>query len=245
MPTYYYDLHIHTALSLCADDDMTPQNIVNLAKLSGLDIIAVSDHNTAGNVEAVMKASKALSGPVVVPGIELTTEEEIHVLLLFKTLSGAVAAWEEIRLKQGTRIVNKPKEYGNQFYMDENDRVTGMEESVLSVAAGISVDAAAAFAAKYNGVAIPAHADKPSYSVTGVLGVFPFDSGFTAAELTEYAEPDLRAELKKKGYHILSGSDAHFLGILNERDSKNAIELPEPSADALIDALSRKPAIEN
>jgi hypothetical protein len=238
MPVYYYDLHIHTALSLCADDDMTPQNIVNLAKLSGLDLIAVSDHNTAGNIAAVIAASKALDGPAVVPAIELTTSEEIHVLLLFRTLAGAAAAWEEIKRRQPV-FAKKAGKSGNQLYLDACDRVVGEEGNLLLIATDISVDETPAFAQKYGGVAVPAHADKAAYSVVGVLGVFPFESGFTAAELTPYATDELRESLKTAGIHILSDSDSHFLGILNEREPKNAIELPEPTAAALVDKLTQ------
>ena len=86
-----YDLHIHTCLSPCGDDDMTPNNIANMAALSGLDVIAVTDHNTAGNARAVVEAGEK-AGVCVVPGIELETSEEVHVLLLF----GDVAAAEKL-----------------------------------------------------------------------------------------------------------------------------------------------------
>ena len=79
----YYDLHIHSALSPCADDDMTPNNIVNMAKLKGLDLITVSDHNSARNVEAVAKVAQQ-AGILFLPGIEMTTAEEVHVLAFFE-----------------------------------------------------------------------------------------------------------------------------------------------------------------
>ena len=83
-----YDLHIHTCLSPCGDDDMTPNNIANMAALSGLDVIAVTDHNTAGNARAVVEAGEK-AGVCVVPGIELETSEEVHVLLLFGDVAAA------------------------------------------------------------------------------------------------------------------------------------------------------------
>ena len=78
----YYDLHIHSALSPCADDDMTPNNIVNMAKLKGLDLITVSDHNCGRNVEAASKVAEQ-AGILFLPGIEMTTAEEVHVLAFF------------------------------------------------------------------------------------------------------------------------------------------------------------------
>ncbi|MCL2062735.1 MAG: PHP domain-containing protein [Firmicutes bacterium] len=236
---YYYDLHIHSALSLCADNDMTPQNIAAMAKLAQLDIIAVSDHNSAGNALSVSKASAAMNGPLVVPAVELTTSEDIHILLLFRNIDGAQSAWNEIREKQSLKIPNKPEKYGYQYFMDENDCITGEEPTVLSFAIDISADDAAAFARKHGGIAIPAHADKPANSIISVLGDVPDEAGFTAVELTQNAPPSLRESLIKRGYHILSNSDSHFLGIMNERSSLNAIDLPELSTNALIDKLSK------
>ena len=75
MSKFYYDFHLHSCLSPCGDDDMTPNNIANMAALSGLDVIAVTDHNTAGNARAVVEAGEK-AGVCVVPGIELETSEE-------------------------------------------------------------------------------------------------------------------------------------------------------------------------
>ena len=88
MGKYFYDLHIHSVLSPCGDDDMTPCNIVGMSKLLGLDVIAITDHNSTGNAEAVMKCGQAM-GLTVVPGMELETREEVHVLMLFEDLSKA------------------------------------------------------------------------------------------------------------------------------------------------------------
>ena len=80
----YYDLHVHSCLSPCADDDMTPNNIVNMAILKGLDIIALCDHNSAGNVLAVEKVANS-AGLAFIPGVEVATAEEqqrIRMLVL-------------------------------------------------------------------------------------------------------------------------------------------------------------------
>ena len=84
----YYDLHIHTALSPCGDNDMTPCNIVGLAALCGLDVIAVTDHNSALNCAAVEKAGRE-AGIIVLSGMELETAEEVHVVLLFPSAAAA------------------------------------------------------------------------------------------------------------------------------------------------------------
>ncbi len=235
---YYYDLHIHTALSLCADDDMTPCNITGLSLLSNLDIIAVTDHNSAGNAESVIKASRAKNGPLVVPGMEVTTLEEIHVLMLFDSLDGAITATDEIKTLGGVKIKNNPEKYGRQLYMDENDNITGEEGFVLSAAVNLSIDDAAFFAKRFGGVCIPAHIDAPSYSVIGVLGYLSDELGFSTVELTKRADEKLVLDLKNRGYNIIQDSDSHFLGALNERDADNSIELSELSLKALIKKLS-------
>ena len=94
---FYYDLHIHTCLSPCGENDMTPATVAGLSALAGLDIIAICDHNTAGNVQAVQQAAAALApGLLVIPGIELTCAEELHMVCLFPTAEAAEAAGEEI-----------------------------------------------------------------------------------------------------------------------------------------------------
>ena len=86
---YYYDLHLHSCLSPCGDMDMTPNNIVNMAKLLGLDVIALTDHNTSLNCKAAMEVGQEV-GLVVIPGMELTTSEDIHAVCLFPTLEQAI-----------------------------------------------------------------------------------------------------------------------------------------------------------
>lgn len=84
-----YDFHIHTCLSPCADDDMTPTNIVMMAALKGLDVIAITDHNTCKNCKASIEIGKK-NDILVLPGMELTTSEEVHVICLFADLEDAM-----------------------------------------------------------------------------------------------------------------------------------------------------------
>lgn len=108
---YRYDLHIHTCLSPCGDDDMTPDNIVQMAKLAELDIIAITDHNSTENVRAVVKASAKYDGPVVVPGMELETQENVHIVLLFPSVEDAEAAGKYVEEKR-FKIANRVDIYG-------------------------------------------------------------------------------------------------------------------------------------
>ncbi len=237
---YYYDLHIHSSLSPCADNDMTVNNIVNFASLVGLDIIAVSDHNSVGNVKAVMRAVKQNElNLLVVPAVEMTTSEDIHILILFSSLSDAQNASKEIAERQ-LKIKNKPHIFGDQLYLNEFDEVIGEEEKLLIVATNISSEEACDFAKRYNAVAVPAHIDKPSNSMLAILGAVDDSSGFATVEMTANATQKLKDEFILRGYNIISNSDSHMLGVLNEPNENNSIELQELSASCLVKTLSQK-----
>ena len=120
------DLHIHSALSPCADDDMTPNNIVNMAILKKLDAIAVTDHNSCDNAEAIVKL--AGSQLIVVPGMEVETKEEVHVLCYFEDVDKLLDFGELIRTKLPS-VANIPQIFGNQLIIDENDQIIGERRS--------------------------------------------------------------------------------------------------------------------
>ncbi len=89
MKKYYYDLHIHSCLSPCGDDEATPNSIAGMGKINGLDIMALTDHNTCKNCPAFFEAAKRY-GILPVAGMELTTAEEIHMVCLFESLEKAM-----------------------------------------------------------------------------------------------------------------------------------------------------------
>lgn len=137
---FYYDLHIHTCLSPCGENDMTPATVAGLSALAGLDIIAICDHNTAGNVQAVQQAAAALApGLLVIPGIELTCAEELHMVCLFPTAEAAEAAGEEIYAALPP-ISNREEIFGAQLLMDAEDNELGRLERLLSNATFLSID---------------------------------------------------------------------------------------------------------
>lgn len=229
---FYYDLHIHSALSPCGDMDMTPNNIVNMAVLKGLDIIAVSDHNSVGNVRAVMEV--ALDKPItVVPAMEVETLEEVHVLCLFPDIESAETAATELKAKFNS-VTNRPEIFGDQAYMNSQDEITGYEENLLVTATSLSIEDVKELADRNGGVAIPAHVDRNSYSVISNLGVLP-DIGFSAVEVSKNLSPDSYEYLRKK---IIQNSDAHYLWDISERESN--IDLPQCSAEALIKYLKEQ-----
>ena len=138
MPKLFYDLHIHSCLSPCGDDDMTPANIVAMAFLKGLNVIAVTDHNSCKNCPAVLEYARKYQ-IIAIPGMELCTKEEVHVLCLFKNLSDALCFDEYVSSKL-IKIPNNESIFGKQEIYDENDHIIGTEPYLLINATEISFD---------------------------------------------------------------------------------------------------------
>lgn len=231
----YYDLHLHSCLSPCGDNDMTPNNIAGMAKLCGLDLIALTDHNSCKNCPAAVEAGKKY-GICVVPGMELCTAEEIHMVCLFPDLAHALRFDLEVSSHM-MPIKNRPDIYGEQLILDENDERIGTEETLLITAANIPLSGLSAFVEGFGGICFPAHIDRDSYSVLSVLGEIPPEEHFSAAEITAKGNT---AALKKQhpalnGKILLKDSDAHYLE--NMEQASAWLELPELSAQCLLEAL--------
>ena len=231
---FAYDFHIHSCLSPCGDDDMTPQNIANMAKIMGYDIIALTDHNTCLNCPALMKVGEEI-GLTVIPGMELCTSEEVHIVCLFPSLDDALRFSEHVHSTLPL-IKNKPKIFGEQNIRNENDEIIGMEETLLITASGISTMKAVETVKKYNGICYPAHIDRSSFSILSNLGTIDESFGFNAAEIFDLST---EAQLKEKHPYlntikIVSDSDAHYLE--NMRIPENCyIDIPENSIKAVIE----------
>ncbi len=213
----YYDFHIHSALSPCGDDDMTPNNIVNMAMIKGLDAIAVTDHNTVRNLRAVEKIAQQ-RGILLLPGMELETAEEIHMLCYFETIDAA-EAFEEMIEKYRQKIKNNTGIFGNQFIMDEDDNIIDNVDNLLSCALTLPIDDAITLVRKNGGVCVPAHVDKSSYSIYSNLGMIPPEYEFKTLELSKKETADefaLNHNLEKK-YNLIKNSDAHFLWDISEK----------------------------
>jgi PHP family Zn ribbon phosphoesterase len=211
-----YDLHIHSCLSPCGDEDMLPSNIIGMAALKNLDVIAVTDHNSCKNCPAVLKLAEQYH-ITAVPGMELNTVEEVHVLCLFAELSDAMSfdGYVSSRL---IKIQNNEKVFGKQEIYDETDQLVGTEPYLLINATDISFDELGKLMQEYHGIYIPAHLDKNSNSLISNLGFVSPDADFPAAEL---ANPASLTELSKsnpylKHCNIITDSDAHMLGNINE-----------------------------
>ncbi len=235
---YAVDLHIHSALSPCADKDMTPNNIVNMAILKGLDAIAVTDHNTSGNLGALGRCAQK-SGLILIPAIEVETAEEIHIVCLFPDIQAA-NEFDNIVKQALPDIKNRPDIFGRQLIMDENDNIIGEEHRMLLAASGLTIDDVIMLVRKLNGAPIPAHIDRPSYSILSNLGILPQELDIKYLEISRDCDGLLfrstRPELDR--YHLIKSSDAHHLGDILERT--NFLELDVLNAEEIIKKLSAK-----
>ncbi len=224
MRRYYYDLHIHSCLSPCGSDEATPSSIAGMAKLGGLDIAALTDHNTAKNCPAFFEAAREY-GIVPVAGMEFTTSEDIHAVCLFEDLDSALrfdAFVDTVR----TRFKNKPEIFGEQLIMDSDDNVIGKDEYLLPVATSVSIEDLPSLVAEYGGICYPAHIDRESGGIIAILGTFPDGAPFTCYELRSmdsYASLSVKHPLGDRV--IVVSSDSHLLTDISEGD--NYFELKE------------------
>lgn len=210
----FYDFHIHSCLSPCAEEDMTPYNLVNLSALMGMEAIALTDHNSCQNCGAAMRAG-AEAGITVIPGMELCTSEEVHVVCLFEELKAA-EEFSDYVLRTMPPIKNRPEIFGTQLIMDETDKVLGSQNILLTAASGISIGNVERMVDGYGGVCYPAHIDRSSYSVISNLGMITEEMGFEVAEVSPSGNvDDLIAKHPILGkMKILTSSDAHRLDAL-------------------------------
>lgn len=231
MNRYYYDLHIHSCLSPCGDDDNTPNNIAGMAMLNGLNIVALTDHNSCKNCPAFFAAAKKY-GIIPIAGMELTTSEDIHVVCLFEDLSDAMKFDEYIESNR-IKIKNKPNIFGEQKVLDENDEPIFEVDDLLINATNISVEDVHEIVSHFNGICYPAHIDRDANGIIAVLGTIP-ECGFKNFELHDRE----RIEEFSKKYNIpidrfIISSDAHYLADMQENENFFDIE-DEPYSSALV-----------
>ena len=212
----FYDLHIHSCLSPCADNDMTPANIAGMAHIKGLQLIALTDHNTCRNAPALLEAAKQY-GILALPGMELTTSEEIHVLFLFADLSAALD-FDRYVYARLAPVKNREEFFGEQILMNSRDEVLGREELLLSNATSVSLEECEALAKAHDAVFIPAHLEKETTSLLSVLGMAPPDAAYSCIEINhpERTKDILKANPSLQNSRILTDSDAHSLGDIAE-----------------------------
>lgn len=230
----YYDFHIHSALSPCGDNDMTPNNLINMSIIKGLDAVALTDHNACENV----RAAAAVAGDkiIFIPGMEVETSEEVHIVTLFPT-ADAAEEMQRILTDSSPFIPNRPEIFGNQYIMDENDEICGEIDRMLVTASGLDIYTVVAAAKDLGGIAYPAHIDRESYSALSNLGFIPPDLDISAVEITEKSRAALEGEYSNR-YNIITSSDAHYLWDISERN--HYIEVSDASVRGILNAISNR-----
>ena len=214
MEGFWADLHIHTVLSPCAEVEMIPPLIVRRALELGLDLIAITDHNASDNAAAVMEAA-ARTGLKVLPGMELQTQEEVHLLCLFDDLEKALA-WQSQVWKHLPPLLNREEFFGPQFIVDSSGDWVRSESQMLAVSAGIPLEEAVEGVQALGGLAIPAHVDRPSFSLFANLGVIPERFRANALEVSRHFRPpdDSGRYPSLRDWPLLRNGDAHRLADL-------------------------------
>lgn len=243
MSTFRCDLHIHSCLSPCGDEDMTPGSIAGIAKLNGLNIAALTDHNACDNCPAFFAVCECY-GVVPVAGMELTTSEDVHLICLFRTLDHALAFAAEVK-KSRILIQNRVEIFGWQRIIGPDDEPIGEEEYLLINATQLSLLDATALVQQFHGAAVPAHIDRESNGILSTLGGMPEEPDFAAVE---FREPERIAPLESehpilRAKRKIVSSDAHRLWEI--ADPGYPLNLPcaadadmQTVREALIDYLS-------
>ena len=189
---------------------MTPATICGIARLNGLESVALTDHNTAKNCPAFQKAAE-FYGLKALFGMELTTAEDIHLVCLFDELSAAMS-FDEFVNTHRIKIPNRPDIFGNQLIMNEDDEIIGRDEFLLINATDITIEDAKNPVETLGGICYPAHIDREANGVIATLGVFPHECGF---EFFELHDAENQAEYSAKyglgGLNSVISSDAHSI----------------------------------
>jgi len=235
LKTFQADLHIHTCLSPCSELDMNPREIVDRARERGLDIIAITDHNSAENVEATCRAAQG-TGITVWGGMEITSSEEVHVLALFEGQE-ALKRMQDMVYEHLPPLENDEQFYGQQVIVNEFKEMMGFNRRLLIAATGLNAQRILEAIASLGGISMASHIDKQAFSVLSQLGFIPEDLGFNALELSpnvSRAEAESRFALLKR-FPWVSFSDAHHIMDIGRRTTTLLIK--EPTLDEMRQAL--------
>lgn len=216
---YASDLHVHTCLSPCADVEMSPVNIVHTAVEAALDIIAVTDHNSGKNARAVIEAAANLP-LTVIPGMEVQSREEVHLLSLFGSVE-ALEEWDAYIYKYLPDVHNDPEIFGYQPIVDKEGYVLRFEERLLINSLDLSLEEVVKGVRDRGGICIPAHVDREAFSIINQLGYIPPGLPIAAVEITGGQNGKV-----PEGYEVMAASDAHVLRAIGQRRTLFLLEAP-------------------
>jgi len=230
-----YDLHIHTGLSPCAMLEMTPNNIVNMAKLYKLDVIGITDHNSCEQVEVVMKVASQRD-LLILPGMEIETAEEVHILCFFSSLEAMNRVQKRVYEGLPSRK-NRVDIFGEQVLYSKQDDQIGFSDRLLSFGTDISLTQLVQLCDENRGLCIPAHIDRPSYSIISNLGMLPDKLIFPTLEISKYAEMcKYRAKYPK--HRIIQSSDAHELEHIGT--CHQTLDVPARTIESILATLKQQ-----
>ncbi len=229
MRAFKADLHLHSCLSPCGDWDNSPRAIAQSATKRGMDLIALTDHNSALNCPAFGEACRRV-GIVACYGLEITTREEVHLLALFGTL-GAALEMGHHTMASLPSIPNDPARFGDQIVVDAEDYVLDEVDTFLLSASSQSIEDVVHKTLSLGGLSIPAHIDRATFSLGAQLGFVP-ELPFSAVEVTR-----LPPHPPVGGLPVISNSDAHYLE--NVADRFTVFWGEEPSFEAFRRALAK------
>jgi PHP family Zn ribbon phosphoesterase len=237
LTTYVAELHVHTVVSPCAAVEMIPPLIVRTALENGINLIAITDHNSSANVEAVQKAAQGTE-LTVLPGMELQTSEEVHLLCLFDT-SDQIESFQMLVDDRLPPIENNIDYFGEQFVVDETGEFIRRETQLLLVSARLSLEEAVQSVSQLGGIAIPAHVNRKVFSLIANLGFVPSNLPVDALEISRHISPaDAREKYPQlRNYTLVQDGDAHFL---NEFLGANIFKIAAPTIDELKLALQNR-----
>ncbi len=217
MHVYQADLHIHTALSPCAETEMLPPLIVEVAIAAGLDLIAITDHNSCENAGAVIEAASG-TGLRVIPGLEAQTAEGVHVLCLFDNVDHALAMQASV-YGEFPKLPPDEKHFAQQFVVDKDGEFVRFCREFLSLPCGMDIDDLYTRVQDLGGLIIPSHIDRKESGLCGVLGYVPDSPPFDALEVSHNTTPSLARErfLGIGDTTVIANSDAHWLAAIGAR----------------------------
>lgn len=226
MKSFKADLHIHTVLSPCGDLDMSPVKIVDQLRLQNINIVAITDHNATHHGPIIRKLAEPF-GIKVFFGAEVTSKEEAHLLCLFEDEEQRVAFQNFIDLNL-PQVPNKPETFGCQVIVNEAEEILHEIEFLLISALAAGVNQIEHEVHRLGGLFIPAHVDRPRYSLTSQLGFVPSNLNFDALELSRNTSTKVFLDNNRylKQQRFVRNSDAHYLNDIGKQTTIFNIEEP-------------------
>jgi PHP family Zn ribbon phosphoesterase len=235
MNKYRADLHIHTVLSPCGDLEMSPANIVAKARETGLDIIGITDHNSTRHCKLI-RALAQPEGIFVLMGAEVTTREEVHCLTFFEN-DDQLSEFQLYLEKHLPHIPNNIEKFGYQVVVDKDEQIIDEIEFLLISALDQSIEQVEQKVHSLGGIFIPAHIDRPSYSIISQLGFIPADLLIDGIEISAKCKVQSVVPFlsKQSEITIIKNSDAHY--VENIGSAFSTFEMEHRTFSEIIKAL--------